>query len=513
LINNGVEVFSVKTDAFTIRQCEVEKAKSLINFDNKIGNWRVSKTDDYKLPSHDFKILMNKEIQIVEPTAERIEIKNEWDTKEICSVFEDKKRVMVRAEYAGCGKSYAASYMEKFGHKVLFVCPQNKLAFNSGGITAHKFFGYGASDDVNVAKFDATDYDVIVFDEIYMSAMKVLRGIKRYCENNPDKIVIGTGDMNQLQSVESPGNNVDDDYKDTCINMIFPFEVYLVENKRLKTEEDKLKNKQLKKDIFNEDISIEEVIEKYGFEKTDKLTTTQNIAYQNNTCISVAKQVRVNLNKTEDYEVGEKLICRKYFKMKGITFNTNYEYEIIKCSNDSIEIRDNQNKGEYNIPKHLIQKNFFFDYCATCHSLQGSTINQPITIHEWNFKHVNRKWLYTAITRATYLKNVRFFIGGCVSKNDDDAIGRYFSQKVNGYIKQDNTANRKIQNDYVTVKWLEQCIGINCAMCSTCLHCEVDDKNNIDCNITAQRVDNSRCHSIDNIIPYCVYCNVSQSNR
>ena len=167
LINNGVEVFSVKTDAFTIRQCEVEKAKSLINFDNKIGNWRVSKTDDYKLPSRDFNIAMNKEIQIVEPTTERIEIKNEWDTKEICSVFEDKQRVMVRAEYAGCGKSYAASYMEKLGHKVLFVCPTNKLAINNKGITINKLFGFGMKDNIKMSKFDDSEHDVIVFDEIY----------------------------------------------------------------------------------------------------------------------------------------------------------------------------------------------------------------------------------------------------------------------------------------------------------------------------------------------------------
>ena len=118
LINNGVDVFSVKTDAFTIRECDVDKTKTLIEFNNNIGGWRVSKTDDYKLPSDNFKMIMNNEIEITEPKAERVDIKNEWDTPEICKVFEDKKRVMVRAEYAGCGKSYAASYMEKLGHKV-----------------------------------------------------------------------------------------------------------------------------------------------------------------------------------------------------------------------------------------------------------------------------------------------------------------------------------------------------------------------------------------------------------
>ena len=35
---------------------------------------------------------------------------------------------MVRAEYAGCGKSYACTEMEKRGHKELFVCPTNRLS-------------------------------------------------------------------------------------------------------------------------------------------------------------------------------------------------------------------------------------------------------------------------------------------------------------------------------------------------------------------------------------------------
>ena len=161
-------MFSVKTDAFIIKQSDIAKAKSLIKFTSKIGGWRVSKTDNYNLPKDDFKMLMNNELEISEPKAERVEIKNEWDTQEICKVFEDKQRVMVRAEYAGCGKSYAASYMEKLGHKVLFVCPTNKLATNNKGITIDKLFGFGMTDDIKMSKFDDSGYDVVVFDDLFL---------------------------------------------------------------------------------------------------------------------------------------------------------------------------------------------------------------------------------------------------------------------------------------------------------------------------------------------------------
>ena len=218
-----------------------------------------------------------------------------------------------------------------------------------------------------------------------------------------------------------------------------------------------------------------------------------------------------SLGKKDDCEIGEILVCRKFFKMKGIRFNVNYEYEIVKCYDKSICIRDNSNKEEFNVPRKLIDNNFIFSYCGTCHSLQGSSIDKPITIFEWNFKHVSRNWLYTAVTRATHLKNVKFFITSTY-ENNDDIINQYFEHKVEGYVKQDERADRIIEDNYVNVEWLSKCIGKKCGRCQCQLYCEVHN-NNVVCNITAQRLDNSIGHSVDNIIPYCVYCNVGQSNR
>ena len=51
-------------------------------------------------------------------------------------------------------------------------------------------------------------------------------------------------------------------YADEIINYIFPNEIYLFENKRLKSKEDKEKIKQIKKYIFDIKIPIEKIIEK-----------------------------------------------------------------------------------------------------------------------------------------------------------------------------------------------------------------------------------------------------------
>ena len=57
----------------------------------------------------------------------------------------------------------------------------------------------------------------------------------------------------------------------------------------------------------------------------------------------------------------------------------------------------------------IIKNNFIYNYCMTYHSLQGSSVNESITIFDYKFKNVNRNWLYVAVTRATDLNNVYFY--------------------------------------------------------------------------------------------------------
>ncbi len=67
--------------------------------------------------------------------------------------------------------------MEARGHKVLFVCPTNKLAQENleNGVTLNSFFGVGMTDDATqrMPKFDDSIYDVIVFDEVKACSLKL----------------------------------------------------------------------------------------------------------------------------------------------------------------------------------------------------------------------------------------------------------------------------------------------------------------------------------------------------
>jgi len=52
LTSSGVDVYTVKTDAFTItiRQSQMETAMQVLNWEEGIGSWRLNRTEDIKFP-------------------------------------------------------------------------------------------------------------------------------------------------------------------------------------------------------------------------------------------------------------------------------------------------------------------------------------------------------------------------------------------------------------------------------------------------------------------------------
>jgi hypothetical protein len=64
LKHNNINVYSVKTDAFTIDANNLELAKSLLKFDNGIGSWSLSNTDDISYPKVNFAKQMNLKLKL-----------------------------------------------------------------------------------------------------------------------------------------------------------------------------------------------------------------------------------------------------------------------------------------------------------------------------------------------------------------------------------------------------------------------------------------------------------------
>jgi len=129
LTDNNIKIYSVKTDAFTIDKSNIEIAKTLLKFSLNIGGWRIStESKNIKVPILPFKLNKNFEIKIPENLIiNKIDTVDEYDKNEFCEHFIENKRVIVRAKYAGSGKSSACAHMQTLGYKPLFICPTNRL--------------------------------------------------------------------------------------------------------------------------------------------------------------------------------------------------------------------------------------------------------------------------------------------------------------------------------------------------------------------------------------------------
>ena len=252
LKGNGIDVYSVKTDALTIKKDDVAKTLKLLKVEEEkhnIGGWRVEKSKRVRLPTDDYKLKYNELIDVPHLNNERLNIEDEWDTETISKQIVESNPVMIKAEYGGSGKSYIAKYFAKLGKNVLFVVGTNHLGQNCEceSATVNKFFSIAIEEGETLPAFDHSAYDVICFDEIYFNPYRILARISKFIEENKhNKIIIATGDTNQLPTIEPLSNTRSfEECADEYVKIMFKYEIFLKECKRLKSEEDKLKLKNI----------------------------------------------------------------------------------------------------------------------------------------------------------------------------------------------------------------------------------------------------------------------------
>ena len=525
LEEKGIKVYSVKSDAFTIHQDNLSKVKpnpnhfiksfreGILNFESAIGNWRVS-TSRINYPTEKYKFKYNKLIQIPLQENEALDVIDEWDTEAVCKQIIPNSPCMIRAKFAGSGKSYIGQYLDKMGYNVLFVVPHNRLSQEIEGkaTTLNMFFSIPVHKGDDLPCFDHSDYNVIFFDEIFMSNIYIYNKIREFVKNNPDKIIIGAGDTKQLPSIQALTNTQPhDEYADRCVDKIFKYTMYLKVCKRV-GEKDRITLDNLYIDFWENKLPIADIIEKY-FRYTNKINPEHmNIAYTNIRCKSVSDEVRKKLGKINTYEINEEMICRLYLKTdEGAKFNANIRYKILCINSRGITIENIKDKKKYTLPEELLNKHFRYGYCATAHSCQGASINNNITIHEWDkFYLVSREWLWCSLTRARDFNKIAFFKNDKANERmEQQLLVNYLKNKIEGYKRQDLKASRELNEDnYIDVDWCLDRLKGTCQKCGVDFY--IETKNGLlSSNFTAQRQDNVFSHTKDNCQSFCIYCNCS----
>jgi hypothetical protein len=509
LDDNQIPFYQIKTDSITIEYNEsVEK---LLDFGNKIGQWKYEPFSYFMNP---FYVMPSYLDEIIEHKIERVEFEDEYDMKPIHKFIEEKRLVMIRAKFAGSGKSFVAKSMTD--KRVLFVCPSNFLTFDVKynaddveAITANSFFGINVDSKQIKPCFDVDGYDVIVFDEILFLNMQFLSLIKRFIDDNPDKIIIANGDAKQLENFQIELNNIKDKetYLNDVVNSMFNYEIYLKEIKRMNKEEDKEKLKNVYSELFEKHVKPIDVMKKY-FKPTNKLMEGKNICYFNKTCQTVSKQYRkeiMNIH-SENFIVGEEVLCKKYIKLVANNMidgnlkqiNVNCKFRISDIQNNDYILTDEFTGFRYRFSVQLVNSRFISATAITAHSSQGISFDSNVIVFDVKSNLVNANWLYVSCTRSRNMSNVYYY----ENKTEDD-FKFYAIKKLSGYKTQD--AKREYNpSDYIDVQYILDGLKSCCKYCNI----KLDDDN-----LTIDRVNDEYAHVKTNCCYACVDCNVAHFNK
>ena len=175
------------------------------------------------------------------------------------------------------------------GYKLEFVTPYNKLCQELrkekyDSVTLNKLLNINVTGDFNknAKPQDLSKYEAICFDEVKMYGPHYLSKIYNFM-NHTNKKIFATGDSDQLQPFGFYLNNVPNvkEYLKRCIDIMFPNQIILEHNKRLKTIQDQLLLIQIKEDIFNPNIETSITIRKYfkTIHKYQEIKTNKNYSF------------------------------------------------------------------------------------------------------------------------------------------------------------------------------------------------------------------------------------------
>lgn len=540
VIRKGIQPKGIKTDAILVSESKEELEKLFEFTPDKIGGIKFE--SDKSCPDSPIGQRINDPFQIRQPQVSDIPIKDEWDTNEFNTLFDeminDDNRVLIKGLFPGVGKSTCVTNYK--GHKILFVTPFNKLAQQTrvkghDAITLNMLLGfYGDGQSYAKTKsYDVQPYDCICFDEIMINGPEILQKIDRFMRTHPEKKFFGTGDVDQLQPINFSANNVmnPQQYLLDCINQMFPHQITLTINKRLKTEQQRNMLSQLKKDIFDQTKNPLATLKQHGFRtitKFSQIQSFQNICYFNYRTKQVNSHVHKNLVAQPKqlvtingikYWSGLELICKKHYRTDIGRLFVNYTYVIKAINQKQFTVCDVVENKTFTFPVSTLEY-FKLPYANTCHSVQGLSLDGPVTIFDVNTPYVDRFYVWTALTRSTDFSQVVVFehSEGEIEELQRHRVKQYFKTKVDGYKHQDKIAGRSWQADeFVTVDWINEEYSklkvICCCVCKAPYETVVDENGKVKSNLTVDRIDNTKPHLKTNCRLCCVNCNVTKANR
>jgi hypothetical protein len=445
-------------------------------------------------------------------------------------------RTAILGKYPGVGKTYATIEYARRNladiKQAIWVVPNNALRedliLNSGvrAITAHRLMGLNRAGEKAKARFNIKDIKLMVFDEIFMQPLQMLRKIARFMDKHsynddltPKITFLCTGDQFQNEPIDD--YKYPREYYKQAVFSMFSRVILLRQNKRIKDPAENKRFCALFDDLKDLDRSehahssaaIMNVLRRHGipFVKTlDGLYNepdTINVTHYN----AIADQIN---NHFHPHNQSPFLICENYFDVsrKAVTnprnyndpdndeaarykFFTNTTYEKI---NDTT-LADKFGR-QITLKAEEIKANFRLPYARTGHSLQGITAGNTANIFDIvGNPHLKTNWVIPALSRCRTL-NIRVYTG----EVNYMALVNGIREMLAGYAEQDDARGMDPRHNITRDEVISLMADPRCKYCGGII--DIHGKT-ASTKLTLDRVSNHLPHRRNNVVLSCLSCN------
>lgn len=493
ILEMDVECIGVKTDCIFIKKEDLVKfadipMKNAIKGDvfENIGKWRVDEKAIYT-PSGvgvmrddiDYRKCIHPHFNDIITKIYTFE--DEYNLKEEAyELLMKHGKIAIFGEYPGSGKSYLSKELVHYFGGHLIACPDNEQAANIGkyGDTYFSVCGetFGAESEFVKKKDMSAAY--IIFEEVGKLDVRQLMMMQRYMKKH-DSYYVANGDVIQIAPIESAYFNKSIDskqYYKAIMDELFPYQILLVKPKRYNEEGKKLV-KQLKTDIFYDNMPLSKVVKKYC--KPIKLEDIQKesicVTYTNNSRKITNHHLHFK-NHDKAYFNGCKLKAnRRKIVDKKYIIQKNFKYVITDYGMSKTTIENVLSHELISVNTCELPDLFSYCYAYTGHSIQGQTKEEPIVVCDYDHYHVTKEWLYVALTRNKF-----FNLYSCKIGKEEMPTDGYIKKKIDGYKKQDE-ARGVDEANYIDVPYVKQLLfsqNFKCACCGENMNIANHEKSN-----------------------------------
>jgi hypothetical protein len=391
---------------------------------------------------------------------------------------------------------------------------------------------------------DVSKYKLVIFDEVFLLPLHHLTYLRSIMKQHEGVIFLATGDENQLDPVQEqvsldPCRRYE--YLTHC--SMFPHVLKLRVNKRVHAA-DRAVMAHLTSFILDEHNSIGDIKAEIRRLCAGRIITDLEELRSRNICkgFSYLNDSRELLNNAihgyfrhsqekaanahrlsngTTYHTNGLLICKDAPSSLDHKAYRNFTYRIVGMSKThfTLEEIEDEGKSRFQVPVHLVQTHFALPYCNTVHSSQGSDVDEDFFIADWTFKHADRRWLYTAITRLRSFQHLHILdvdlLALCKANKDLQMMSAATSM-LRGYKDQDRVlvAKGKVarpqEEEYPSPHEIVAQFNAkpNCGGCGTAMSLFGRGPN----KATLQRESNSLGHTRANTATMlCLACNARKN--